>query len=379
MDRVSERDRSSRKAREERERERDADYYVRDREVDKDRKRHRHHHGGEERRHERHRESERRHHSIDDSPPESDLRRFDRSPDRHRDSVERRNISRGNSPSDADRIRARDSVERDRDGDRRHRRSAREDLENGGERKQERSSNKVRRSVEREGFSYDESMERHHRKRKDNRGSDDEEIENNHGKRARISDVEHRKSLRRVEDDLEDVSVLSEDSKEGRKGKIYKDRRKEEITVTDDDMKHRHKKVELEMNGSTRHGRRSRDDTDQEEKMYAEDGKETARKERSFKDEVKEEKLERSLQAKPHVSSDNSVVESKMAQLANANSDRSNVFPPMSGSSAKDFAGEPLAVASKVSKASSNSPSIHTKMEQLLQLLAEVAACLAML
>ncbi|KAH0458365.1 hypothetical protein IEQ34_013680 [Dendrobium chrysotoxum] len=364
MDRVSERDRSSRKTREERERDRDADSSFRDREFERDRKKHRHHHSGEERRHERYGESERRHHSIDDSPPEYDIRRRDRSPDRLRDSVERRKRSRGDSPSDDD-PRARDSVERDREGDRRHRRSSKEDLENGGERKHERSSNKIRRSVEREGFSYEESTERRHRKRKDNRDSDGEEIENNNGKRARVSDAEHRKSMRRVEDrNLDDVRVFSEDSKEARRGKTSKDRRKEEMMVTEDDVK-RIRKEEQEMNGSSRHRRKSRDDTEQEEKIDGEEAKEIVRNDRRFKDEFKQEKQETSVVSKASVSSDKSQVESNTGHLANANGDRSNAFPPTSGSLAKAFAEEPLAVAPNVSKTSSNSHSIHTKVSSI--------------
>ncbi|XP_020575949.1 zinc finger CCCH domain-containing protein 13-like [Phalaenopsis equestris] len=173
----------------------------------------------------------------------------------------------------------------------------------------------------------EQSMERRHRKRKDNRGSDDEEIENNSGKRVRVSDAKYRKSMRRIEDrDMDDAGVLSEDSKDGRKGKTSKGRRNEGIMVTDDDMKHRLKKKEQEMNGSSKRGRRLRDDADKVEKIYAEEGKETVRKDQRFNDDVKKEKLERSVVTKSPVSSDNAEVESKTERLADANGGRHNVF-----------------------------------------------------
>ncbi|KAK8957789.1 hypothetical protein KSP39_PZI000152 [Platanthera zijinensis] len=363
MDRVSERARSSRRTREERDRDEDGGSSIRDREIDRDRKKHRHHHDGEERRHERHRETERHLRSVEDSPSESDLRRHDRSPDRHKHSVEPRHRSRGDNSLDVEN-RARESVEPDRDGDRSLRRSSREDYENGGENRHDRLSNKSRKSGEREGVSYEETTERSHKKRKDNKGSDDEETENYNAKRARVSDTQPRKSTHHLKvKDTENVSVLSEDDKvESKKGKIFADRRKEEMV--DVDKKSRQKREE-EINGSSRHGRRSHDDTKLKSKLAAEELQETARKDRRFKDVVKGEKLERPILKKPTVSSERFEVESQIGLLAN--DDKSNKFPSTSDSlahflSMQMFAEESHAVASEVSRPSSNSHSVHNKV-----------------
>ncbi|PKA51114.1 hypothetical protein AXF42_Ash010554 [Apostasia shenzhenica] len=342
MDGASERERSSRKSREEGDRDRDKVSAGRDRERDGDHKKHRHHHSGEERKHERHRRS-----SVD-HPPESERHRRDRSSDRHREgSVERRHRSRGESPFDLD-----------RDGDRRHRRSSREEVENDEEWKRERSSDRVRKSVEREGYR-DESVERRHssssRKRKDHRGDDDEGVEHINGKRARYSDefVEGRRARRRFEDkDLEDGNLLAEDSKEeSKRVRSSTDRKKDETMVVDEVKMHIRNKEEVNGVGnkeSRRHEKRVRS-SEVKEKLDVKEGKDSIRKGTKARDEVREEKLVDSAVAKLP----NSVDHSGDKLVANGE-DRLT-----SGSLANASTVEPFAAASMVAKISANPPSIH--------------------
>ncbi|KAG0463523.1 hypothetical protein HPP92_019592 [Vanilla planifolia] len=410
MDRASERERNSRKTTERRDG-RGGD--PGDAGRGKDRKKHRHYEGSKELRHDRHHENDRYRPSEDDSLSDSDHRRHEQSSDRHRDSVEGWHRSRGDYYSDLQ-TRTRGSVERDRDGDRRHRRSSRDELENDREQKRQRSLDRgqkherssdrekksersldreqkkerssdseqkressvdrfASKSLERDGFSRDDSVERHvsssSRKRKDYKFGDDEQLEKNYGKRTRISDdvMEESRARRQIEDKcVKEESTFSKDDNESRRGRISKDRGKDELNDVIEDRKPKQKKEEgINDNGNKearRSEKRSRDDAEALDKLIAKEGKENVRKEQRFKDEAKDEKCGRSQVDEPPVSSDHFGAETLMEVLENG--DHHKVISSRSSSNLDGF-GEPLDAASNAYKASSDSHSIHIKVPSI--------------
>ncbi|KAG1368824.1 putative protein RDM16 [Cocos nucifera] len=336
-------DRSSRKSRDDREKDRDSgkDHHRRDR--DRDHK-HRHHHGEEKR-------------------------------DRSRDDCHRR--SRDDSPSDLEPRReekrhgSRD--ERHRDDDRRHR--SREDSLADLERRRERSSSRARDSVERDRVSREQSVERRHhlsssRKRKEHEG-DGEELDKN-GKRVRVSDGarEEKRERRRFEDRaVEDSSELNGVYKEER---VSKDRRKEGgLRAMEEDRKENRRKEEdmsnTEIKKPRKEGRRFSDSRKAGEKKYEDEPKavdnKEVREERGFKDRVQEENLGTVDEAKTSLSSVNSKHESGNTQVVNG--DRSSMAMEKNGSTANAIAQEPFTVASRVSISSAASYPLPTKVSSI--------------
>ncbi|OAY78986.1 U4/U6 small nuclear ribonucleoprotein Prp3 [Ananas comosus] len=173
MDRASERDRSSRRSRDLR------DGKDRDRDPDSSRGHHHHHH--------RDRDGER------DRDPDRDREHKHRHHHHHKDDEKRRR-------DDDDDRRRRRRRSRDDDDDE-------ESSPSDTEPKRERSSSRVRDSVERDGVPREHSVERRHASRKRKEQGRDEEEPEREEKRARVSDGgrEEKRERRRFEDDANGV------------------------------------------------------------------------------------------------------------------------------------------------------------------------------
>ncbi|KAJ0963229.1 hypothetical protein J5N97_028351 [Dioscorea zingiberensis] len=295
MDRVSERDRSSRKSR---------DDHDRDRDRDRDHQ-HRHHHHSEKHADER----------------------------RHRSDGDRRHRSTGDSAEDLDERRER-SVERarvSRDDSKKHR----------------------ERSAERGSFPREESVERRHsysRKRKDQNDEPLDESEKS-GKKIRVSEGvrEDRRERRRFEDHA------SEDG--GELNGVHKERRKEKtedmVDVKEDSKRSRVKEEVLSDAEERKTKRRERKFSDSMKVEGNKEGKSEFKEEQISTRRVKDEDLGSSEDSKPGVSVENSKNRSICEQVENGV--RNDMDLDKSGSVANVDALAPFTVAPKVSVTSSTS------------------------